>query len=162
MVSGLTGLSRTISSRDDDLAELLEATEGVSGTLSERNAELAKLVNDGSDLLGELQQRRDAVHELLTGTASLGTQLRGLVKDNDKTLSPALAKLDNVTEILNRNQDNLDKALTELGPYYRVLGAATGNGRWIDAYLCGLFDKFGDPVLENDAVRNCYPPGGAQ
>ncbi len=102
------------------------------------------------------------MHTLLTGTANLGTQLHGLVDDNDKTLAPALAKLDGVTEILNRNQANLDKALTQLGPYYRVLGAATGNGRWVDAYLCGLFDKDKNPVLDNDVVRNCYPPGGAQ
>jgi phospholipid/cholesterol/gamma-HCH transport system substrate-binding protein len=162
MVTGLTDLSRTISSRDDELSELLEATEGVSGTLASRNTELAALINDGSDLLGELQHRRDAVHALLTGTADLGTQLQGLVKDNDKTLSPALAKLDRVTAILNRNQENLDLALARLGPYYRVLAAATGNGRWVDAYLCGLFDENGDPVLDNDVVRNCYPPGGKQ
>ncbi len=42
-----------------------------------------------------------------------------------------------------------------------MLGAATGNGQWVDAYLCGLFTKNGDPVLDNDVVRNCYP-GGAE
>lgn len=160
MVGGLTDLSRTISSRDDDLGNLLEATKGVSGTLADRNDELAKLINDGSDLLGELQRRRNAVHALFAGTASLGEQLHGLVDDNDKTLQPALAKLDRVTAILNRNQSNLDKALKELGPYYKVFASATGQGRWVDAYLCGLFDKNGDPVLENDVLRNCYPPGG--
>jgi phospholipid/cholesterol/gamma-HCH transport system substrate-binding protein len=161
MVGGLTDLSRTISSRDSELDELLEATEGVTGTLAERNTELASLINDGSDLLGELQSRRDAVHQLFVGTAALGEELRGLVKDNDKTLAPALDKLDRVTAILNNNQKNIDKALERLGPYYRVLGAATGNGRWVDAYLCGLFDENNEPVLDNDVVRNCYPGGAS-
>jgi len=161
MVGGLTDLSRTISSRDSELDELLKATDGVTGTLAERNTELAALINDGSDLLGELQNRRDAVHALFVGTADLGEQLRGLVKDNDKTLAPALDKLDRVTAILNRNQKNIDQALEKLGPYYRVLGAATGNGHWVDAYLCGLFDKNNDPVLDNDVVRNCYPGGAS-
>lgn len=161
MVGGLTALSRTISSRDDDLAKLMKATKGVSGTLAERKAEIAALITDGSDLLGELQQRRTAVKAMLTGTADLGTQLRGLVHDNSETLAPALAKLDRVTDILNRNQADLDKALKMLGPYYRVLTAATGNGPWADAYLCGLFDDDGVPVLENDVVRNCHP-GGAR
>ena len=159
MVGGLTDLSRTISSRDSELDGLLEATDGVTGTLASRNTELAALINDGSDLLGELQKRRDAVHALFVGTADLGEQLRGLVKDNDKTLAPALDKLDRVTAILNDNQQNLDQALEMLGPYYRVLGSATGNGPWVDAYLCGLFDQAGNPVLDNDVVRNCNPGG---
>lgn len=159
MIGGLTDLSRTISKRDSELGELLEATDGVTETLAGRTTELAALINDGSDLLGELQHRRDAVHALFVGTANLGEQLRGMVKDNDKTLAPALDKLDRVSAILNDNQKNLDQALEMLGPYYRVLGAATGNGRWVDAYLCGLFNEFNDPVLENDVVRNCYPGG---
>lgn len=161
MVGGLTDLSRTISSRDTELAGLLEATKGVTGTLADRNSELATLFQDGTELLAELQNRREAVHAMWTGTRDLGVQVRGLVADNDRTLAPALAKLDRVSEILNRNQDNLDDALSKLGPYYRVLGAATGNGQWVDAYLCGLFTKNGDPVLDNDVVRNCYP-GGAE
>lgn len=161
MVKGLTGLSRTISSRDSELDELLAATEGVTGTLADRNEELEALVNDGSALLGELQKRRDAVHALFVGMSELGTELRGLVEDNDETLQPALAKLDQVAAILNDNQKNLDKALSQLGPYYRMLGAATGTGRWVDAYLCGLFDEQGEPVLENDVVRNCYPGGAS-
>jgi phospholipid/cholesterol/gamma-HCH transport system substrate-binding protein len=161
MVGGLTDLSRTISSRDSELDGLLEATEGVTGTLADRNTELAALLTDGSDLLGELQHRRDAVHALFVGTADLGEQLRALVDENDEALAPALDKLDRVSKILNDNQENLDKALAQLGPYYRVLGGAMGSGPWVDAYLCGLFDKNRDPVLENDVVRNCYP-GGAR
>lgn len=161
MVGGLTDLSRTISTRDTELADLLAATEGVTGSLASRNAELATLLQDGSALLAELQNRRDAVHAMWTGTRDLGTQVRGLVRDNDRTLAPALAKLDRVSAILNRNQDNLDEALSMLGPYYRVLASATGNGPWADSYLCGLFDAAGEPVLSHDVVRNCYP-GGAR
>lgn len=161
MVGGLTALSRTISSRDDDLAKLMTSTEEVTGTLAERKTEIASLITDGSDLLGELQKRRKAVRAMLKGTADLGTQLQGLVKDNEKSLAPALEKLDRVTDILNRNQKHLDKAVKMLGPYYRVLVSATGNGPWADGYLCGLFDDAGLPVLENDVVRNCNP-GGAR
>ncbi|WP_246004132.1 MCE family protein [Nocardioides marmoriginsengisoli] len=161
LVSGLSDLSRSISTRDADLASLFEASKGVSGTLAERNNELAGLITDGSDLLGELQKRRDAVHKLWVGTRDLGEHLHGLVKDNEKALSPALEKIDRVSAILNRNQANLNAALAKLGPYYNVLASATGNGKWIDSYLCGLFDGNNEPVLENDVVRNCRP-GGAQ
>ena len=161
MVTGLTDLSRTISTRDTELAELFASTKAVTGTLSDRNEELASLIDDGDALLTELSRRREAVTQMLEGTAALGTQVRGLVADNEKRLQPALAKLDRVTAILQRNQANLDKALSKLGPYYRMLTSAMGNGRWVDAYLCGLFDSTGAPVLDNDVVRDCQP-GGAQ
>lgn len=160
MVKGLTSLSRTISSRDEELADLFESTSKISDTLKDRNAEFAKIITDGSSLLDELEQRRDTVSAMLDGTARLGTELEGLVKDNEDQLRPALAKLDQVAKILQDNQDNLDSALKKLGPYYRVLASAMGNGKWIDSYVCGLFDNNQKPLLENDVERNCKPAKG--
>lgn len=160
MVKGLTDLSRTISSRDTQLADLFESTSKVTKTLKDRNGEFAKLINDGDSLLTELQKRRDAVTAMLKGTARLGVQLRGLVKDNENQLKPALAKLDKVSKILQNNQDNLEAALKQLGPYYRVLASATGNGHWVDSYICGLFDANDAPLLKNDVERNCTPAKG--
>lgn len=161
MVSGLTALSRTISTRDTQLADLFKKTSSVSATIANRDDQLAQIVDDGNDLMKELAARRTAVKEMLQGTASLATQVSGLVADNQRQLTPALQKLDKVSTILQQNQDNLDAAVQKLGPYYRMLTAALGNGRWADAYVCGLFDAQGAPVLDNDAVRNCHP-GGAQ
>ena len=79
-------------------------------------------------------------------------QLTGLVADNNAQLGPTLAQLDQVTAVLQRNQQNLDKGLSLLGPYYRLLDNAMGNGRWIDTYLCGLV-----PATPG---RDCVPPGG--
>ncbi len=154
---GLTDLSRTISTRDDDLAALLKSTSQVTRTLADRNAEFDHLIDDGGALLDELAQRRDSVRAMLRGTAALGVQVRGLVQDNQRQLRPALIQLDRVSAILQANQDHLDAALRKLGPYYRVLTSAMGNGRWVDAYVCGLFDDSGAPVLEDDALRNCHP-----
>ncbi|TNC52280.1 MCE family protein [Mumia zhuanghuii] len=163
MVSGLTDLSRTISSRDEELAELFASTTQVTSTLRNRNDEIEKIITDGSDLLGELEARRDAVKAMWEGTASLSREMEGLVADNEKQLRPALAKLDEVTAILQRNQDNLNAALAKIGPYYRMLASSMGNGRWVDSYICGLFDAQGRPVLDNDVVRNCSPKrGGAR
>lgn len=159
-ITGLTDLSRTISTRDRALGDLLESTSDVTKTLKDRNTEFSHLINDGSALLGELQERRQAVTQMLNGTARLGTQLKGLVKDNEKALRPALARLDELSTILQRNQDNLDSALAKLGPYYRVVASAMGNGQWVDSYICGLFDAAGAPILQNDVERTCTPAKG--
>ncbi len=159
-VTGLTSLSKTISSRDEELGDLLESSSGVTKTLKDRNSEFAKIINNGSSLLGELEKRRESVKDMLEGTARLGVQLKGLVTDNEKTLRPALERLDKVSTILQRNQDNLDSALAKIGPYYRVVASAMGNGKWVDSYICGLFDDAGAPILENDVERTCAPAKG--
>ena len=161
MVNGLTALSKTVSTRDTQLAQLFDKTNSVSKTIADRDDDLAKIVDDGNQLLTELASRRDAVKEMLAGTAALGTQVKGLIKDDQAALTPALQKLDKVSEILQKNQSNLDAAAKRLGPYYTMLTSAMGNGRYVDAYLCGLFTDQDAPVLDNDVVRNCHP-GGAK
>ncbi|WP_418062204.1 MCE family protein [Pimelobacter simplex] len=160
-VQGLTRLSETISSRDDDLAKLFRATDGVTGTLAARNDEIGKLIDDGDLLLDELANRREAIRRMLKATKTLGTELAGVVADNQAQLRPALEKLDTVAAMLQRNQRHLNDAIAVLGPYYRMLSSAMGNGRWVDSYICGLFDAQSAPVLDNDVVRNCRP-GGAR
>ncbi|WP_237554666.1 MULTISPECIES: MCE family protein [unclassified Streptomyces] len=139
--TGLSSLSRTISSRDAQLADLLSGSRQLTKTLSDQNGRFQTLISDGNLLLGEIQSRRDAIHALLTGTQDLGVQLTGLVADNNRQLAPTLDALDRVTTVLLANQSSLDKALALVGPYYRLVGNALGNGRWFDSYLCGLVPK---------------------
>jgi phospholipid/cholesterol/gamma-HCH transport system substrate-binding protein len=150
---GLSDLSRTISSRDTQLAELLSATKQITGRLADDNAQFQALLADGNLLLAEVQRRRDAIGALLTGTQQLAAQISGLVADNTATLGPTLAALDRVTDVLQRNQDNLTRALALAGPYYRMVGNAIGNGRWFDAYLCGL-------VPDSYLPAGTAPPSG--
>ena len=155
-LDGLTALSKTISSRDTQLAELLDNTRTITRTLSGTNDEFDKLLDDGNLLLTELGNRREAIHDLLTGTTDLASQLSGLVADNQRQLAPALSQLDSVTGILQRYTKNIDDSLKLAGPYFRLVNNATGSGRWIDNYLCGLQEDNRDP---------CVPPrlpGGAR
>jgi phospholipid/cholesterol/gamma-HCH transport system substrate-binding protein len=156
-LSGLASVSHAVASRDAQVTRLLASAKNVTGTLASESATFAKLLGDGNLLLAELQQRQAAIHSLLTGTQALATQLSGLVNDNQAKLTPALRALDQVTTILVQNQANLTKALALAGPYYRLLGNALGNGRWFDAYLCGLLPKSYLPPGTPPAT-GCQPP----
>jgi phospholipid/cholesterol/gamma-HCH transport system substrate-binding protein len=138
VLSGLSRLSNTIASRDAQLRTLLEKARGVTGVLASRDAQLQQLLNDGGLLLDELNARRDAIHSLLINTTTLSQQLSGLVADNQRTLGPMLDNLGQVLALLQRNQDNLDRSLQLLAPFYRVFANALGNGRWFDNYICNL------------------------
>ncbi|MFI8848674.1 MCE family protein [Streptomyces sp. 891-h] len=154
---GLSALSRTISSRDTELAELLRGSKKLTRTLKERRADFSTLLRDGNLLLAEVRARRGAIHRLLTGARDLGTQLTGLVDDNNKQLGPTLRALDRVTDVLMKNRKRLDAALGVAGPYYRLIGNTLGNGRWLDSYLCGLVPKRYLPP-DTPPEDDCRPP----
>jgi phospholipid/cholesterol/gamma-HCH transport system substrate-binding protein len=69
------------------------------------------------------------------------------VADNQKQLGPALAQLDQVTDILTKYGAQLDRSLELAGPYFRVLNNTTGSGRWIDTYVCGLIEENREPCI---------------
>jgi phospholipid/cholesterol/gamma-HCH transport system substrate-binding protein len=156
-MKGLSDLSRTISTRNDDLAELLSGTAKFTRTVNGKKDEFESFLKNGNLLLQEVRNRRDSLHALFIGTRALSTQLTGLIDDNAKQLGPTLASLDRVTDVIARNKKHLDKALAAAGPYYRLVGNALGNGRWMDAYLCGLVPK--DYLPAQAASENgCLPP----
>ncbi|KAA5825937.1 MCE family protein [Saccharopolyspora hirsuta] len=138
-VDGLSALSQSISSRDQQLAELLRNTSGVSEIVANRDEQVQRLIADGNLLLTELQQRRNAISSLLSGTQKLADELRGLVADNQAQLRPTLDQLTQLTEMLQRNQDNLGRTIEAMAPYVRGFNNTVGNGRWFDGYICGLF-----------------------
>lgn len=135
VVSGLSRLSETIASRDNALRTLLARANQVTGVLADRDAELQKLLADGSLLLDELNRRRDAIRTLFANTTQLSLQLRGLVADNQETLGPLLDNLDRLLDFLNKNEENLNRGIALLGPFYRVFNNVIGSGRWFDNYI---------------------------
>lgn len=157
-LNGLSSLSETIASRDEELARLLSNTSQVTGILAKRNDKLRKVIEDGNLLLQELQQRRAAIDALLTGTKQLADELSGLVADNRTQLRPALQKLSRLTGILQRNKHNLSRSLQLLAPFVRLGANAVGNGRWFEGYFCGLLP----PTYQSDAVtvnpQSCPQP----
>ncbi|GHF87670.1 phospholipid/cholesterol/gamma-HCH transport system substrate-binding protein [Amycolatopsis bartoniae] len=137
-LSGLQQLSDTVAKRDTQLSQLLANTRQISQTLANRDQELTKLLTDGNQLLDEISQREQAISTLLTGSQELSKQLKGLIDDNDKQLTPVLDSLDQLTSMLQRNQDSLAQGLARFAPYIRVFTNTVGNGHWFDNYICGL------------------------
>lgn len=156
-VTGLSALSRTIAGRHDDLAELLDGSARFTTSVNSKKTQIERLLDNGNLLLEEVRHRRKAIHALLTGARDLGTEISGLVDDNEHELGPALAALDRVTGVLTKNKKNLDKALAAAGPYYRLVGNTLGNGRWMDGYLCGLVPKDYLPA-GTGPDSGCMPP----
>ncbi|SDH52888.1 phospholipid/cholesterol/gamma-HCH transport system substrate-binding protein [Actinokineospora alba] len=157
-LTGMSRLSATLSTRDEELARLLSNTSSLSKTVADRDKQLQKLFADAGLLLEELQLRRSAVSKLLSGTKALADELHGLVADNTAQLKPMLTQLDKVTTVLARNQDNLSKGVAALAPFVRVFNNTVGNGRWFEGYICGLFPPSSKTALIDINPEGCYTP----
>ncbi|WP_424190280.1 MCE family protein [Actinokineospora sp. G85] len=137
-LTGLQALSKTISSRDQELSTLLDNTRQITKTLADRDAQVVKLIQDGNLLLEEVNARKRAIDALLTGAQTLSKEVSGLVTDNQEQLGPVLASLDQLTTMLQRNQDALATGIKNFAPFARQFNNVLGNGRWFDSYICGL------------------------
>ncbi|RDI66207.1 MCE family protein [Nocardia pseudobrasiliensis] len=137
-LDGVTALSRSLNARDKALTELLGHAQNVTKVLSDRADQINALLLDGNDLLGELDARRAALSQLIVYVNGLAQQLTGFVNDNEAELKPALDKLNSVLGLLQRNKDNLGKALDALGPYAAALGEQVGSGPYFQAYLSNV------------------------
>jgi phospholipid/cholesterol/gamma-HCH transport system substrate-binding protein len=137
-LDGMSRLATSITSRDTALAQLLAHAESVTGTLAERREQLTTLMGDGSLLLQEIDAREQVISDLLVSTAHLAEQLRGLVRDNEAVIGPALQQLREVTSILVDYRAELEEFLHLIYPTTRMLVDTTGAGPWFDGILGGV------------------------
>jgi phospholipid/cholesterol/gamma-HCH transport system substrate-binding protein len=140
-LDGLSRLSVTIASRNDQLAHLLDNTDKATGLLSARNQDITAILGDGSKLLEELNHRQDAIRKLLDGTRELSKELRGLIDDNEDQIGHTLDELDRLTDMLQKHEDDIVKGVRRLGPFATVFTNALGSGHWFDNTVFGLLPE---------------------
>ena len=136
---GVTRLSQTLNGRNQTLGELLKGAADVTGILSERSQQLNTLILNANDLLSMLVARRQAIVRLLASTSAVAKQLSGLVHDNEAKLAPSLRKINSVTAMLEKNRDNLAKALPGLAKYEITSGETVSSGFYYNPFIPNLF-----------------------
>jgi phospholipid/cholesterol/gamma-HCH transport system substrate-binding protein len=135
---GISRISKALNERNDSLAGLLSTAADVTGILSQRSQQVNTLILNANELLGVLEQRRYAIVNLLANTSALSQQLQGLVADNEAELAPALEKLNSVTEMLQRNNDNVGKAMAGLAKFQLTQAEAVNGGFYYNAFVANL------------------------
>lgn len=134
-LDGVASLSRNLAAKDEQIGSLLTNLQRVSQVLDARDGDIVALMKDSDGLFRALVARRQAVHDLLTSTASLSKQLSGLIRESRADLNPALSQVKNVLGVLEKNEDNIDESLRLMAPFYRLFSNVLGNGPWFDSYI---------------------------
>ena len=107
----------------------------MTGILSERSQQVNTLILNANDLLGVLNDRRQAIVSLLANTSAVSRQRTGLVADNEKVLAPTLSVLNRFNAMLEKNRDNIAKALPGLAKYELTQGEIVSNGAYYNALI---------------------------
>ncbi|KUI27126.1 mammalian cell entry protein [Mycobacterium sp. IS-1742] len=164
---GLSRLSRSLNSRNENLSNLLEAAGDVSGILSERSQQVNTLILNANDLLAVLNERRDAIVDLLANTSAVSQQLTQLVANNEAELAPTLERLNRVTEMLERQRDNISTTLVGFKNYQVTQGETVASGAYYNAFVPNLtISQITQPFLDyifgfRRGVDAGQPPDGA-
>ena len=140
--TGLSRLSTTIATRDQEIEQLLNRSRNVTALLNERKGDLVQLLDRADLVLQELQRRKATIHSLLVNANKLAVQLEGTVKDNRAQLRPTLDKLENVLRFLHAREDQIETLIRNYGPYVNILGNIIGTGPWFDAYVPNILGVF--------------------
>lgn len=157
LLASLGKLSQTIAARSDKLSSLISSADDVTGALSGEQAQLVTLLTDGDTLLAALNQRRTVVHQLLVDSSSLAQELSTLITKDSAELTPLLADLHSVTDLLVRDQGALDQTVQELSPFSRYVANSTGSGSWIDLLSPTVLLPDNTLVQCAGTTGNCQP-----
>jgi phospholipid/cholesterol/gamma-HCH transport system substrate-binding protein len=135
---GISRLSRTVASRDEQIQSLLSSSHSVSKLLANRSNDIVRLMDRSDLVFQEVQRRKAAIHRLLVNARILADELHGLAQDNQAEIAPALQEVDDLLDMLIRKEGQLKATLDAVGPYSAILGNIIGTGPWFDAYVFNL------------------------
>jgi len=134
-LEGVSALSANVAAKNEQINSLLKNLDRVATVLDDRDQDIIELMRDSEVLFEALVARREAVNRLLVSTTQLSRELTALVQDTEADLRPALESLEEVLDVLNKNEDNIDDSLRLMAPFYRVFANTLGSGPWFDTYI---------------------------
>jgi len=125
MGSGDLRVSLTLNQRGDEVGLLAQTFATMGENLRQQIGGMV----EAATVLGA------AASEIVVSTTQLSRELTALVQDTEADLRPALESLEEVLDVLNKNEDNIDDSLRLMAPFYRVFANTLGSGPWFDTYI---------------------------
>ena len=134
----LADLTSTFSDREVELSRLIESTNRLAGVVETRDTELRSVL-DGMDLvLATLAQRGENLTGIVEEVSTLSNTLSPLLAGNRAELGELFGQFGQVTDLLVRQNDRVDLALTQLPGLAERFHAVTSEGSWVNVYIVGV------------------------
>ncbi len=134
----LADLASTFADREVELGRLIEATNRLAVIVDDRDGEL-RAVLDGMDLvLATLAQRGDNLTSLVDQVSALSDVLSPLLSENRTEFHTLFDQVNVVSDLLVRQADRIDLAITQLPRLAERFYAVTSEGSWVNVYIVGV------------------------
>lgn len=136
LLSSTATVTQTIASRDKVIGDLLDNLDYVLDHIADRDTQLTQLIDSFRSLVGGLNDDREAILSSLDSISELSVRTAGLVTDVKDPFVKDIKELRTVTDTLNRNRKEIDRALQVLPVKLTKIGRTATYGSWFNFYLC--------------------------
>lgn len=154
LLTGVNKVSTAVNDREAQLRQLLDRFDQLSSLLAEKDQTLVSLIDQSQGILNLVQQRRNDIAAGLQSTDQLTGSLSTLLSTNKGLLNSILSTLHPTLDIVTKEQQHVDAALSWIGPGSLGLAKASTHGPWADIYVRAIGPDI--PAVLCGAVK---PPG---
>lgn len=154
LLDGVNKVSTAVNDRQTQLRDLLDRFDQLSALLSEKDQTLVSLIDQSQGILNLVEARRNDIANGLNATDQLTGSLSALLSANKGLLNSILATLHPALDVVAKNQQHVDAALSWLGPGSLGLAKATTHGPWADIYVRAI-----GPDISSVLCGVLKPPG---
>jgi phospholipid/cholesterol/gamma-HCH transport system substrate-binding protein len=135
LLTSITTVSDAITTRDEQLDQLLHRADQLSATLDEKDQTLVGLIDQSQAVLDLVARRRNDIGRALGDGATTVEQLSSIVQAHKTQIDLILETLHPTVDILDRRSGDIDRSLSWIGSGALGLSLATAHGPWEDIYI---------------------------
>ena len=135
LLDGVNKVSTALNDREAQLRQLLDRFDQLSGLLADKDQTLVSLIDQSQGILNLVEARRGDIAAGLNSTDKLTASLATLLSANKGLLNSILQTLHPTLDVITKEQQHVDAALSWIGPGALGLAKATTHGPWADIYV---------------------------
>ncbi|MFI2477904.1 MlaD family protein [Nocardia xishanensis] len=138
LITQAAGLASSFQQRDEILGAVITDLSGVVAGLANRSGELETLITQARALVTGLYEQGEALKGAFDQIAASTDRLAALVAEIQPGMARAQQYATTGVALLLSNGAKLDTAAVELPYVLAGLARISGNGAYINSYVCGL------------------------
>jgi phospholipid/cholesterol/gamma-HCH transport system substrate-binding protein len=136
LLAHTASVTSTLADRDEVIGQLIDNLNEVLDHIGSRDDQLNELITTFRQFVGGLKDDRQAILTSLDQVSALSVETAGLVRGIRQPFVEDIKHLRAVTENVDRNKAELDRALQVLPIKLEKVGRTAIYGSWFNFYLC--------------------------
>lgn len=141
LLASTASVTNTLAERDQVIGALIDNLNEVLDHLGDRDDQLSQLIINFKTFVGGLKKDRGAILDSLDQISELSVQTADLVSGIRDPFVEDIKQLRRFAGNVNRNKDELDRALQVLPIKLEKVGRTAAYGSWFNFYLCHFQGK---------------------